>query len=186
MKAILNSDVNLSGILKAALYASEKHALQRRKGNNHIPYINHLIRVCKITEEVLPDIDEEVLQAALLHDVLEDTHTTAEEIESIFGARVRIMVEQMTDDNSLPKSKRKEEQIRKAPSLWPETKVLKIADKIANIHDIITYPLFWTKTRKINYVKWSAKVVGGCRGENDKIEKLFDNIAAQAMLKFKG
>jgi len=165
-------------ILKAANYAAGKHYSQRRKGYKEIPYINHPIRVAYIlTENGITDPD--ILVAALLHDILEDTDGTEKEIEDLFGSRVLKIVLEMTDDMSESSSIRKARQVREAPGLSDEAKQIKIADKICNIYDIINYPIKWSTSRKYKYILWAEQVVEACRGLNPGLEKMFDNLVME-------
>ena len=117
--------------------------------------------------------DEELLIASILHDVIEDTDATVDEIIANFGKGVCDLVLEVTDNKKLPYSLRKELQIKSAPSLSEKAKKLKIADKICNIRDIVTYPLDWSIERKLNYLEWAQKVVVGCRGVNSELESIF-------------
>src|SRR5512141_784384 len=94
----------LADLLRALDFAAERHREQRRKGPGGAPYVNHLIEVAALLANVGGVTDTEVLMAAVLHDVLEDTRTAAEEVEQRFGPRVREMVDQLSDDKSLPKA----------------------------------------------------------------------------------
>ncbi|CAI9551050.1 unnamed protein product, partial [Staurois parvus] len=80
--------------------------------------------------------DIAVLQAALLHDTVEDTDTTFLEIEEKFGQEVRKIVEEVTDDKTLPKMKRKQLQIEHAPHRSHKAKLVKLADKLYNLRDL--------------------------------------------------
>jgi guanosine-3',5'-bis(diphosphate) 3'-pyrophosphohydrolase len=167
-------------LLSAIKFASEKHMLQRRKGCNDIPYINHTIRVAYILQENAKENDMVLLSAAILHDVLEDTDATELQLQELFGSEVCDIVKEVTDDMSLTYDDRKRFQIKKAPGLSNKAKLIKIADKISNIHDILSNPLTWSNRRKRKYVEWSEKVVDGCRGINPLLDKLFDEIVTQA------
>jgi guanosine-3',5'-bis(diphosphate) 3'-pyrophosphohydrolase len=124
--------------------------------------------------------DESLLVAAVLHDTVEDTKTTFEELEAGFGAAVAGLVREMTDDKSLEKAERKRLQIVHAPHASPGAKQLKIADKICNIRDIIaTPPVHWTIERRLEYLEWAAKVVAGCKGVNSKLDEAFDQVVEQ-------
>ena len=125
--------------------------------------------------------DVEVLQAALLHDTVEDTKTSPEEIEERFGRPVRDLVEEVTDDKSLEKQERKRLQIKKAPHLSSRAKMIKIADKITNVADVTnTPPEDWSLERRQEYVAWSQSVVDGCRRHNEPLESLYDKTVAAA------
>src|SRR5579871_5119268 len=92
-----------AALLTALHFAAIKHRDQRRKGHDQAPYINHPIEVAELLARVAGITDVVVLQCAVLHDTIEDTQTTAQEIEEQFGAEVRSVVLEVTDDKSLPK-----------------------------------------------------------------------------------
>jgi guanosine-3',5'-bis(diphosphate) 3'-pyrophosphohydrolase len=125
--------------------------------------------------------DVAVLQAAVLHDTIEDTDTTAEEIEKAFGADVRGLVLEMTDDMSMPSLARKEHQVARAAGLSSRAKLIKIADKIANVGDIARHPPpDWTLERRRNYFAWTLEVINHCRGTNAALEAAYDEVLRQA------
>jgi guanosine-3',5'-bis(diphosphate) 3'-pyrophosphohydrolase len=122
-------------------------------------------------------IDENVLCAAILHDTIEDTETTADELRKHFGEKITSIVLEVSDDKSLEKEVRKQLQIDHAASLSKEAKLVKLADKIANITDIINSPpVNWTKERKQNYFTWAKAVVDNLRGVHQGLEKEFDDL----------
>src|SRR5688500_16552266 len=123
-------------LLRALQFAAGKHRDQRRKGSARAPYINHLIDVAGILAEVGGVDDPTVLQAAILHDTLEDTETSVTELQREFGPDVAAIVAEVTDDKSIPKAERKRLQIEHAPALSNAAKQLKVADKISNISEI--------------------------------------------------
>lgn len=168
-------EINFLTILDALEFAAEKHKLQRRKGNLRIPYINHPIKVCKLLAES-GEHDVEILVAAILHDTLEDTATTKLELEEKFGREITNIVIELSDNMSLPEHRRKEQQLQNASTLSPKAKLIKIADKICNINDLLVYPIYWTKSRKIRYIEWSAKVFEKCKGLNPILDKKFEEI----------
>ena len=160
-------------LIDACVFSAEKHKFQRRKGYLKIPYINHPLKVCKILMDC-GENDINLLIAAILHDTIEDTDTTADEISRIFNAAIAHYVVEVTDDKTLSYTERKELQIKKAPGLSDNAKKIKIADKICNISDMVTYPINWTIERKQAYIDWSEKVFAGCKGLNTKLDKLFE------------
>jgi len=173
-------------ILEATLFAAEKHRTCRRKDAAATPYINHPIKVATLLASVGKIDDIETLQAALLHDTVEDTKTKPKEIEKKFGKAVRDLVMEVTDNKKLKKLKRKRIQIKKAPNLSSRAKLIKIADKTANLSDIVVSPpVGWSMTRLQDYVHWSAAVVEGCRGQNESLEALYDATAARTGFKTK-
>ena len=176
---ITNSPI--SGVLQALHFAANKHRDQRRKGAEASPYINHLIEAAEILTGVGGVSDLLTLQAAILHDTLEDTETTPEELDAIFGPEVRRIIEEVTDDKTLSSTARKQMQIDHAPQLSARAKMVKLADKIANIRSMLeTPPTKWSLERKREYVNWSKRVVAGCRGSNEALERLFDDKVRQA------
>lgn len=166
-------DVNL--LLKAVDFAADKHKYQRRKGFNQVPYINHPLRVAKLLSDC-GEVDEMLIIASVLHDVVEDTDASEEQIEEEFGKGVKDLVMEVSDNKELPFAVRKELQIKAAPGLSSEAKKLKIADKICNIIDLLSYPVDWSTERKMSYLDWSKEVVKGCRHVNEELESRFDKI----------
>lgn len=162
-------------LLRALTFAAERHSRQRRKGGDDIPYINHPIDVASILAVGAGMDKQDVLVAAVLHDTVEDTPTTPEEIEELFGPNVAGLVAEMTDDKSLPKIRRKELQIEHAADLTDDAKMLKLADKISNVRDLAnTPPHGWSLQRQIEYLDWTEAVIAGCRGVNENLERLYD------------
>ncbi|XP_069758566.1 guanosine-3',5'-bis(diphosphate) 3'-pyrophosphohydrolase MESH1 [Narcine bancroftii] len=166
---------DVARILDAADLAASKHRHQRRKDAEQTPYINHPLGVSRILTHEAAVTDVAVLQAALLHDTVEDTDTTLEEIEERFGEKVRSIVAEVTDDKSLSKVERKELQIQHAPHCSHEAKLVKLADKLYNLRDMkCCTPQGWTKERVEEYFVWASKVVAGLRGTNQALENSLD------------
>ena len=176
---------NLSKLLQAASFAAKKHKLQKRKGDDGEPYINHPLEVANLLANVGKVEDFDVLIAAILHDTVEDTDATKEEITELFGVKVCGYVMEVTDDKSLPKAERKQKQIEHAPHLSAGAKQIKLADKISNIKDVTNNPPHdWSRERKIEYINWGEKVIAGLRGVNKDLEDYFDEIVGKAKAKF--
>ena len=173
-------DESMGLILQALYYAAEKHSDQRRKNAEASPYINHPIQVTEILWRVGEVRDPALLIAATLHDTIEDTDATPEEIKEKFGEEVRALVLEVTDDKNLPKKERKQRQVDTAPYKTPKAKMLKLADKISNIEELIhSPPRGWSLKRKQEYLLWSERVVAGLRGVNEKIERHYDDLLAE-------
>jgi guanosine-3',5'-bis(diphosphate) 3'-pyrophosphohydrolase len=116
-----------------------------------------------------------VLAGALLHDTIEDTHTTVDELEVVFGYEIANIVAECTDDKSLPKLARKQAQIDHAATLSQKARLVKLADKIANVNDINgAPPAGWSVERKREYFDWAKQVVDRMRGTHRELEALFD------------
>lgn len=161
-------------ILAAAQYAAEKHASQKRKGEAGEPYINHVIEVAHLVSNVVPD-DANVVIAALLHDVLEDTEVTAAEMRRQFGQDVTNLVMEMTDDKSLPKKERKRLQVEHAPSMSVRAQIIKLADKISNLQSIlVSPPAKWDYERKKQYFDWGKQVVEALSSPNPILKAEFE------------
>ena len=160
---------------RATGFAAWKHDGQLRKGEGKTPYIHHPIEVTAILAEVGEITDLDVLQAALLHDTIEDTETTAEELESLFTTRIRGLVLDVSDAKSLFKHERKALQIEHAPHLSVEAQTIKLADKISNVTDVaFATPIDWPAERQLEYFDWATRVVAGLRGCNAALEAWFD------------
>jgi (p)ppGpp synthase/HD superfamily hydrolase len=166
-----------SVLLKTLVFAADKHRNQRRKDTAGTPYINHPIGVASILANEAGINDVTVLQAAILHDTIEDTNTTLEELRSIFGPVVATIVAEVTDDKSLPKEKRKELQVEHAKHISREAKLVKMADKIHNLRDlVINPPPGWSVERIQGYFIWSRAVMDGCRGINSPMDQELDRL----------
>lgn len=164
-------------ILKALRFSAEKHTDQRRKDAKSSPYINHPIQVAETLWRIGGVRDVNLLAAAILHDTIEDTNTTPKELEKEFGEEVLSLVLEVTDDKSLPKQTRKQLQIEHASHKSEKAKMLKIADKLNNIQDIVkSPPSNWTLERKQEYLLWSEKVVAGLRGVSPELESQYDEL----------
>lgn len=171
----MNFDENTGQLLTAINFSADRHRPQRRKDTLKSPYINHPIEVAETLWRVGGVRDQSVIIAALLHDTIEDTKTTPEEIRELFGEEVLGIVLECTDDMSLPYLDRKRLQIETAPHKSEKAKLVKLADKICNIHDLNqSPPRWWPKIQKQEYLLWSEKVVAGLRGTNPKLEDLYD------------
>jgi guanosine-3',5'-bis(diphosphate) 3'-pyrophosphohydrolase len=162
-------------ILKALRFSAEKHNDQRRKDARSSPYINHLIQVAETLWSVGDVRDVDLLVAAILHDTIEDTATTPAEIRTEFGDEVLTLVLEVTDDKSLPKETRKQLQIEHAPHKSHKAKLLKLADKICNVHDVVkSPPSAWTLKRRQEYLLWTEQVIAGLRGASPELESRYD------------
>ena len=167
----------VSRVLQAALFAAEKHKNQRRKDGEASPYINHPIALANVLATEGSVKDEEVLCAALLHDTIEDTETTEDELRQAFGEKVTAIVLEVTDDKSLPNEKRKQLQIEHARHASSQAKLVKLADKICNLRDILASPpADWSGERKRAYFEWAGQVVDGLRGTHPMLEGVFDSL----------
>lgn len=167
-------------LLKAIAFAAEKHRHQRRKDPEASPYINHPIDLANVLVQQGRVLDTTVLIAAILHDTLEDTETTPDELAREFGGEVRDIVMEVTDNKQLKKRKRKELQIKHGPHLSTRAKLVKLADKICNLRDVASNPPSrWSLRRQIEYFDWAKAVIDGLRGAHPRLEAVFDEAYAR-------
>jgi guanosine-3',5'-bis(diphosphate) 3'-pyrophosphohydrolase len=168
-------------VSQAADLAARRHAGLQRKGRGSEPYINHLAEVASLLAAVTDGADAELVAAGWLHDAVEDTETTREELAGVYGERVAALVIEVTDDMSLPKAERRQRQIADAPKKSAGAKLIKIADKISNIRArIIPHPSSEERADLADYVGWAEKVVAGCRGGNAILDRTFDETVGMA------
>ena len=166
-------------LLAALTFAAHKHRDQRRKGVTALPYINHPIDVAHLLASLGGIDDPVVLMAAVLHDTIEDTDTTADELRGHFGEAVTAVVCEVTDDKTLRTEQRKALQIEHAAHLSREARLVKLADKICNVRDIATHPpANWPLQRQQEYFDWAKAVVDQLRGTHAKLEAVFDDACA--------
>jgi guanosine-3',5'-bis(diphosphate) 3'-pyrophosphohydrolase len=168
-----------SRLLDAAMFAAQRHRDQRRKDAEGSPYINHPLGVARLLSVEGGVADVEVLMAALLHDTIEDTETTEQELVARFGPRVTSIVLEVTDDKSLPKAQRKKLQISHASLKSTEAAMVKIADKICNLRDVAANPpTDWSNDRRREYFEWAEKVVSRLPTLDPKLTELFTSAYA--------
>jgi guanosine-3',5'-bis(diphosphate) 3'-pyrophosphohydrolase len=181
----MNDGLAARELLKAIRFAADRHRHQRRKGEDASPYINHPIAVANILAEN-GVTDAVTLQAAVLHDTVEDTETTADELTAEFGQEVAEVVLEVTDDKSLPKQERKRLQIERAPGLSPRAKLVRLGDKIDNVRDVTHMPPSqWSLDRRRDYLEWTRLVVEGCRGAHPGLERLYDEALEEGLRKLR-
>ncbi|HYP90414.1 MAG TPA: HD domain-containing protein, partial [Polyangiaceae bacterium] len=162
--------VAIPRLLEALDFAAERHSAQRRKGPDAAPYVNHLIEVATLLATVAQIDDVEVLIAGVLHDVLEDTPTTAAEVSERFGARVCRYVEALSDDKALPRRRRREITLAELPQMEALVKVVKLADLTSNIKLL---PPNWSDERKHEYLAWSEHAARLCESESKALAAVY-------------
>ncbi|MGC4029215.1 MAG: HD domain-containing protein [Steroidobacteraceae bacterium] len=171
---------DISVLLRAAEFAAHKHRDQRRKDADASPYVNHPISLANVLCNEGGITDTVILAAALLHDTLEDTETTHEELRGQFGDEIADIVAEVTDTKWLSKEARKRLQISKVSHASAGACAVKIADKICNLRDILgNAPVGWSVERKQAYFDWAKQVVDNVRGAHAQLEKRFDALYRQ-------
>jgi GTP diphosphokinase / guanosine-3',5'-bis(diphosphate) 3'-diphosphatase len=162
-------------LIDALAFAALKHRDQRRKDPEASPYINHPIALARVLSVEAGLHDAKLLAAAVLHDTLEDTQTTFEELRDRFGKTVASVVREVSDDRMLAKVERKRMQIEHAKELTHRARLVKFADKICNVRDVAANPpRDWTLQRRREYFDWAQAVIDQIRGSDRRLEKLFD------------
>jgi (p)ppGpp synthase/HD superfamily hydrolase len=160
MTIIANDVLRLT---RALDYAAQKHSAQRRKGVAQEPYINHLSEVALLLAEATDGLDTNLIIAGLLHDCIEDQGVTYDELVAQFGDDIAGLVRECTDDKTLPKAERKRLQVVETPHKSDRAKMLKIADKTANLRSVrLSPPHHWDAQRRAEYFVWARAVVDGC------------------------
>lgn len=154
------TETEVQNILHALEFAAEKHKKQSRQNIERTPYIVHPLQVAHYLLNIGRIDDAEVLMAAILHDTVEDTETTFEEIQGLFGYHVQQLVQEMTDDKSLSKQERKRLQIQRAPTKSEKAALIVLADKLSNLRDMTqSTPVGWDEERLTDYFLWAQEVI---------------------------
>src|ERR1700760_855408 len=144
-------------VSEAAELAARRHNGMARKGRGSEPYINHLAEVPNLLSSATDGADAELVAAGWLHDTIEDTETTREELAQKFSERVASLVAECTDDMQLPKAERRRRQVIDAPHKSPGAKLIKIADKISNVGArVLPAPSREERDDLIDYADWAA------------------------------
>jgi guanosine-3',5'-bis(diphosphate) 3'-pyrophosphohydrolase len=168
-------------VSEAAELAARRHNGMARKGRGSEPYINHLAEVANLLSSATDGRDAELVAAGWLHDAIEDTGTTREELAQKFSERVASLVVECTDDMRLPKAERRRRQVVDGPHKSPSAKLIKIADKISNIGArILSDPSAEERADLLDYTNWAEQVVAGCRGGNAWLDAKFDETVKAA------
>ena len=180
MDEVSSEGANIGLLVRAIEFAARKHRLQRRKDADASPYINHPVALMWVLCVEAGVCDVEILSAAALHDTIEDTETTRDEIKKGFGKKIADIVAEVTDDKSLPKEERKRLQIENAPHKSSAASLVTIADKISNLRDVAANPPSgWSVERRRDYFVWAKAVVDGLPATHPLLREIFEEIYAQ-------
>lgn len=168
-------------VTHAAGFAARVHAGQTRKGGSGPSFILHLAEVADLLAKALEQPDAELVAAAWLHDAVEKTKITNEEIESLFGPRVASLVAEVSDDKSLPEAERHRMQIETIGEKSEGARMLRLADKISGLRELAEDPpAGWDAARQRDWLQFATHVAAGCRGLNGPLDLLLDQAAAAA------
>ena len=170
-----DSSFPISKLLDAISFAAQKHQNQTRKDEAATPYITHPMGVALSLWEEGSVRNPAVLIAALLHDTLEDTDATKEEIAALFGNQVSEIVEELTNPSGLSSQEAKAWQIQHAPSLSPEAKLVKLSDRLYNVRDLRVPPVGWSADYIQKYYEWGQKLLDALQGTHPAMEQLLQD-----------
>jgi guanosine-3',5'-bis(diphosphate) 3'-pyrophosphohydrolase len=166
-------------ILRAVAFAAHKHRDQKRKNAEASPYINHPIELANVLWHEGGITDPVVIAAALLHDTLEDTETSWQELRGEFGEDIADVVVEVTDTQWIRKEARKRLQVARARHSSTAARLVKLADKICNLRDMSAHPpAGWPLERRQQYFEWAKEVVDRLRGTHPELERRFDEAYA--------
>ncbi|MFM2136035.1 MAG: hypothetical protein RL021_1435 [Bacteroidota bacterium] len=182
----MNTHIAEVRLLEAVGFAADKHRFQRRKDEHATPFINHPIKVaCRLTAAGESDVI--LLMAALLHDTIEDTETTAEELAMKFGREVADLVLELTNDKHLSREEQRQQQLLRARHRSERARKIKLADKICNVYDILHHPPHgWSQAQKTEYILHAGQLVDLIRGTHPVLEHAFDELYRQATERLQG
>ncbi|MEM6972789.1 MAG: HD domain-containing protein [Pseudomonadota bacterium] len=169
-------------LMQAAALAARAHDGQRRKGPAGAPYAVHVFDVARLVA-MHTDASADAVIAAVLHDTVEDSDTTLDEIQAAFGPAVARIVAGLTDDaatSALPLAERKARQAQKIAAAPPETRLVKLADQTANLTDLPASGDGWSVGRCRLYIAGARAVAEACLGLSSALDAAFDAAAARA------
>jgi len=170
-----NSDI----VSKAQRFAYDKHKNQKRKDgvtafSDHLEGVVNRLKNLGIT-------NQDVLCAAWLHDTIEHSDTTFDEINNIFGNRISVLVLSLTKDSELSRKERESQYIQQLKDSTLEAKIIKLCDISANLKDIANAPISKTQKNKqikklIHYLRVIKKGISEIKPDYPKIQELVDGV----------
>ena len=162
---------------RAVAYCCQQHEGTFRD-DNKTPYAVHPIRVTEHLRRLAKEDDENVLIAALLHDTVEDTGINFDDVANRFGEDVAALVSELTNDNRLPKSKRRSQMMEHLNSLTPRAKRIKLADRLDNVCDLLAGS--GTPEKRVRYADETARLLsactGGCKPLEDALKEALEKL----------
>ena len=168
--------MNYLEVLDAVAFAAEAHSGQVRRDAEGSPYIRHPIEVAQLLSMAGIE-DEDVICAAILHDVVEDCGVGVDVIGSMFGPRVAGFVGEVSDEPDLHGAARKDAQVVKVGMISPEGKLIKVADKICNLQDVLYRPpVTWDEARKAAYFDFAERVFKAANIKNPYLIECFNDL----------
>ncbi|WP_211341136.1 HD domain-containing protein [Paracoccus methylarcula] len=164
-------------IQKALAFAVAQHEGQIRKGPSPIAYTHHLAEVSALVAAF--GGETEVIAAAWLHDVVEDTDASINQIAEKFGPVIAELVDEVTDDPQLSKAEQRAAQIAHAPNLSLGAALIKTADQTSNMGGLVASPPNWDAEKREKYIRKAEAVVAGLKIPNE-MRRAFENAASRA------
>lgn len=179
--------MSMSFITKQAEdFAREKHAHLFRPNRARQPIVEHLAEVAYLVENA--GGSDNGIAAAWLHDVVEDTETTIQDIEVLFGKDISLLVDGLTDPphfSGLPLSQRKPMQAERLLAKSSEIKLVKLCDQISNVSIVyVDPPIDWAEEKSLSYVTGAKLIADVCLGICEELDKKFLKIYEQAVDKY--
>ena len=172
-------ELDTSLLDRAILFAVQCHSGTERRGKG-FPYIVHPMEAMAIVATMTSD--QELLAAAALHDVVEDTEVTLDEIRTLFGDRVASLVDTESDrlGEGLDWRARKEESLKRLKAASREEKIVALGDKLSNMRAIardytsrgeVFWDMFRIKDKSVHSWRYHALV--------DAFSDMYDTYAYQ-------
>lgn len=171
---------------RADQFANDAHAGQYRNGTRDgvkVPYIEHPRAVARILHDEAGVRDLVTLQAALLHDTMEDCGVSHENLVAEFGHEVADTVAELTNDPTVPKAGKTAAQVAKARKMTARAAAVKVADKTANLRDLLVMPPDWPDERRRQYFNDAREVVQSMGQRHPVLEAIFDDIYLRGIAK---
>ena len=166
-------------VLGAKKFSQEKHKNQKRK-DGVTPYSDHLEGVVNRLKN-LGVIDKEVLCAAWLHDIIENTDVTFDQINERFGREVAVIVLSLSKDQNISKKDREAQYINQLKDASFQTKIIKLCDISANLKDLANAPISKTQKNKqikkiLHYLRIIKNDISEKKSMYPKIQDIIDGI----------
>ena len=138
----------MSKLQSAENFAKERHsAITRKDGIDHHGHLAGVVARLKN----LGITDEDVLASAWLHDIIDDTETSFDELDQRFGSKVAVMVLSISKDKNLPRTKQEEQYVKQLKESTSDAKLIKLCDISASLRDLKSVSV--SKTKRIKEVK---------------------------------
>lgn len=172
-------------VSRAADFAARAHVDQHRKGAALEPYLNHLAEVAVMLSVATDGLDPVLVAAGWLHDTVEDTAVTLDDLVQRFGLEVAGVVAEVTDDKTIPRDERKRHSVLTIASKSRRAQYLKVADQASNIRALVTTPpTGWTLERQVTYVDWGVAIVERVVERHPHLEEFFWSAVKDARASF--